>query len=76
MADSPDQAVTFHSTDPYGHVPTVSEVSAASAGEAGSLYGGEGDIDPFDFSYYMDRVCAFCVLLETVYLQLTILCGV
>ncbi|KAI0084872.1 chloride channel [Irpex rosettiformis] len=50
VADSPDQAITFRSVDPYGHVPSTSEVSA---GESGSIMG--GDIDPFDFSYYMDR---------------------
>ncbi|KAI0684736.1 chloride channel [Cytidiella melzeri] len=55
VADCPDQHIMFHSTDPYGHVPTTSEVSAASAGESGSIADGDGDIDPFDFSYYMDR---------------------
>ena len=55
VADSPDEGVTFHSTDPYGHVPSTSEVSAnLSAGDTGSIMG--GDVDPFDFSYYMDRV--------------------
>ncbi len=51
MADSPDQQVTFHTADPYGHVPSTSEVSA---GETVSIMA--GDIDPFDFSYYMDKV--------------------
>jgi hypothetical protein len=32
----------------------MSEVSAASAGETASIAG--VDVDPFDFSYYMDRV--------------------
>ncbi|KAI0798443.1 chloride channel [Irpex lacteus] len=51
VADSPDQQVTFHTADPYGHVPSTSE--AASAGETGSIMA--GDVDPFDFSYYMDK---------------------
>ena len=61
VADSADMTVTFHSTSPYQHRSTDMTSSYSEEPETGSLLG-MGNIDPFDFSYYMDQVRVRIVL--------------
>ena len=52
VADSADQAVSFHATTPYDHgAPVASSISSLAAETASIM-----NYDVFDFSPYMDKV--------------------
>ncbi|KAF7797623.1 hypothetical protein EIP86_008823 [Pleurotus ostreatoroseus] len=55
VADDANEPVKFHATMPYQQGRAMSASFSSTVDETESLLAHGGEIDPFDFSYYMDQ---------------------